>query len=251
MPITPIAGDYTVGTGLVFFKPKGQAHFEELGDVENFDLTVETEEVERRSNQYGVATLANVAVTSVEASVEMTLYQMTDRNRSLGVAGAKGTMAQTSQTGVTHSITGVTAGAIYDLPALNLSNVTVTDGETSPISYTLGTDYELDAEAGLLKVLQIPATAGADLEVTYDSAAISSGLVTGIGAAPSQRGHLRLRGVNDIGVKALVDLWDVQLRPSGGRSYIGTDYMQVALTGRAFVDASQPAAYRLGQERTL
>jgi hypothetical protein len=251
MTISPIGGDYTVGKGLVYFKPKGQSYFEELGDVENFDLTIEVEELERRSNQYGVATLANASVIEVGASVETTLYQMTDRNRALGVAGDKGTMAQTQASGETLTISGVEAGGIYEIPALSLSNVAVDDGESSPVAYTLGTDYELDLEAGLIKVLQIPATAGSDMVVTYDQGEVASGLQVGIGANPNIRGHLRLRGVNDVGVKVLVDLWDVQLRPSGSRSYIGNDYAQVPLTGRAFVDGTQPTAYRLGMERTL
>jgi hypothetical protein len=253
--ITPIAGDYTVGKGLVFFKPNGQEHFEELGDVENFDLTVEVEELERYSNQYGTATLANNAVTQVDASIETTLYQMTARNRALAAGGDRATMAQTSQSGQTLTIAAVQAGGIYEIPALSLSNVAVTDGEATPTAYTAGTDYELDAAAGLIKVLQIPAGAGTGLEVTYDQAEIASGLQVGIGGNPNIRGALRLRGVNDIGAKVLVDLWDVQLRPSGARSYISTEYAQLSLTGRCFVSAAKASehgtAYRLGMERTL
>ena len=251
MPISPISGDYTVGKGLVFFKPKGQSYFEELGDVDNFDLTIDVEEIERKSNQFGVATLANSSVIEVGATVETTLYQMTNRNRALAVASDKSTMAQTQASGETLTVTGVKAGGIYEIPALSLSNVTVDDGESSPVSYTEGTDYEIDLEAGLIKVMQIPATAGSDMVVTYDQGEISEGLKAGIGANPNIRGHLRLRGVNDIGVRVLVDIWDVQLRPSGARSYIGNDYTQVGLTGQAFADSSQPTDYRLGMERTL
>jgi hypothetical protein len=35
----------------------------------------------------------------------------------------------------------------------NLSSVVVTDSAGSPVTGTLGTDYELDADAGLIKVL--------------------------------------------------------------------------------------------------
>jgi hypothetical protein len=249
--ITPITGDYTVGKGLVFFQAQGSAVWEEIGDVDNLDVTVEVEELERRSNQYGVAMLAHSAVTQVGGTVEMTAMQMTDRNRALGMAGDRETMSQTAETAQTMTVTGVAAGGIYMLPALSVSNVSVDDGEATATSYTLGTHYELDAEAGMLKVLSLPEGSGADMVVTYDTAEISSGLQVGIGGNPNQRGALRFRGVNDIGVRVLVDLWDVQLRPSGARSYISSEYASVPLTGKIFAVPGKARGYAMGMERTL
>jgi len=252
MAISPITGNYTVGKGLIFFQPSGSSVWEELGDIDNFDLTVEVEEIERYSNQYGVAKLAHSAVIQTDVSIEMTLMQMTDRNRALSVGGDKAAMSQSALTSQSVDFTGVAAGDVFDIGALSLTNVSVEDDTTpTPVAWTLDTDYELDADAGMLKVLQIPGASSTNITVAYDTAAISSGLQVGIGGNANLRGALRLRGVNTIGVKSLIDLWDVQLRPSGSASFISSEYRQISLTGRAFAATGKASGYEYGQERTL
>ena len=195
------------------------------------------DEVERKSNQFGVARIVHSAVIGSDVTLDMTLMQATNRNMALGVAADL--TALTQATGAhTYTLPAVVAGGIYEVPVLGLSAVTVTDGTLdTPVSYLLGTHYEMDIEAGLFRVIAKPAGAGADMHIACTSAAIVAGdgrIANGIAANPNIHGHIKVRGVNDIGVRVLLDLWDVQLHPSGKRQYIGKDYIQLQLTGKVF-----------------
>ena len=64
MNINPIQGNYVIPKGFLFAKFKGADYFEELGDTDAFEISVEVERDERKDNRFGVARTACLLYTS-------------------------------------------------------------------------------------------------------------------------------------------------------------------------------------------
>ncbi len=252
--LTPISGNYVVGKGQVFFKESGSIKWEELGDIDGFSISPEIERLERFSNQYSARTLADSRIVQQSFTLTMELFQMTRRNRSMGLLSTITDQTQTGATEPTQEISGIVTGGIYELNGLNVTAITVTDTTGSPVAYTSGTHYQLDAEAGMIRIVSKPASANSHLKVFYSKASIVAGderLKAGIGSSPNLAGAIRFRGVNDVGRAVLVQLHSVRLSPSGERQYISDEYSSITIEGKIQIDSTQATAYQLGWEQDL
>lgn len=255
MNINPISGNYVIPKGFAFAKFTGNDYFEELGDLDSFELSVEVERDERDDMRFGVARTADSQVTSIGVTVSFTLMQHTNRNRALGVMGSVGTMTQTAATAIEAEILGAKANQIYPIGAFDISNVVVTSDDLGATTLVLGVDYTFDAKSGVIQPLK-----DTDLYITYDRAAIlpvSNRLKTGIGGNPDIEAELLLIGNNLKGSKVHVRLWKVRLTPSSGRGYISSERSGIEVEGEALADAIKALAegnaeeYAFGVEQTL
>lgn len=255
MNINPIAGNYVIPKGFVLAKFTGNDYFEELGDTDAFEITVEVERDERKDNRFGVARTSDSQVTDISVGVSMTLMQHTNRNRALGVMGSLGTMNQTAATGITKVIAAAKANQLYDLGAFDVTNVVVSSDEEGADVLTLGLDYTLDVKSGVIQP-----KADGPLYITLDRAAIlpaQNRLKTGIGGNPDLEAELLVVGNNLKGAKTHVRLWKVRLTPSSGRGYIGTERSGLEIEGEALADAVKALAegnseeFAFGVEQTL
>lgn len=254
--LSPLAasGLITMSMGMVFFKALGAAAYEELGIVEPAEIQCEFEDQSIYDPRTGVRVLAQQNTTKTTVTLNMTLKMFTNRARALAVAGALGFENQGTVTAGTFTVTDVEVGGIYHVGKLNISNTSANDGLTAPTSYTLGTHYQIDAEAGMVRIIAKPGGAGANFVLTYDAAQIQTSekrLRVGIGNAPDLRGALIFRGTNQIGVRSFIKLHDVQFRPSGGRSLVTEEYTQIEIQGLAFIDTTQASGEEIGYEQTL
>lgn len=257
MNIRGIQGDYTIPKAYVLAKFEGNDYFEELGDTDAVEITVEVERDERKDNRFGVARTADEQVTDITVSVSMTLMQQTARNRALGVMGSLGYMAQEAEVGVTKVIEDAVPLQAYDLGAFNITNVEVTDGEeVDTVTYVKGTDYELDEATGVFQPL-----IAADFHIEYDQPAIASAakrLKTGIGGNPDIQCELLIVGNANRGQKPHVRLWKVRLTPSGSRAYVSeSERGSIELEGTALADSTRALAegnveeFAFGVEQTI
>jgi hypothetical protein len=252
----PLSNDlYAIPKAQIMFQPAGTDRLELLGDTDEVTLETTVEETERYTNEAGVRILAKTIVTQVDALLNMTLVQLSDRNRALSLLGEPVNTTQAAAVATVKTFADVEhTDKIYALDALDVDNVVVTDGAGS-VTYTIEVDYKLDAKAGFVQLINKPVGADDDLEVTFDSAAIlaTDGLAKiGIANKTENRGKLIIRGTNEVGPKVMLVLHDVQLRPSGGRAYISeTDLDTVEVEGRVFRDENQPAGYELGYEQEI
>lgn len=131
----------------------------------------------------------------------------------------------------------------------------MTDGATTT-PYVLDVDYKVDLQGGYVQILAIPAGASDDdLDMTYDILAIVSSdekNKIGIGSKSDNRGTLIIRSCAAVGPNVRVTLHDVQLRPTGDRSYVSeTDFDTIEIAGSIFLDQAQPAGFELGEELLL
>lgn len=248
----PVNSDVVIRTCMAYFAENGSEKFSEFGIIDEFTLEWSVEEQEKKDSRTGVKMTADSRITEISGTVSLTLGMVTDLNRSLAAASNLDYVEQTSGS-QTATITGVEAGGVYRLPHVSISAVTVEDDAGTPVAYTLGTHYEIDAEAGLIRIIAIPATASENAVVDYTAAAIVEAdgkAMLGFASNVNRRGQLMLRGTND-GVKSYVLLHDVQLRPTGAASYQGDDYASIQLTGKIFADMSQAEGFEYGWEKTL
>jgi hypothetical protein len=250
--LSPISGNYVVGKGMVFFKVTGSNKWEELGDVDSFSLSQEVERLERFSNQYAVRTQTDARINQQKYTLAATLFQLNRRNRAMGLLADVTDLTQSGGTGPTQVISGIVTGGIYKLDYNNVTMVTLTDGAGQ--SYTVSTHYELDSEAGLVRIIGKPAAAGSNLAAFYSKAAIVAGderLNAGIGSSPNLEGSIMFRGVNTVGRAVEVMFWKVRIAPSGEREYISDEYSSIQIEGECLADSTQAANYTIGYERDL
>jgi len=253
----PLSSDlYAIPKAHVFAKPVGAPDdaYTLLGDTDEVSLDITVEETERYTNEAGIRILAKTIVTQVDAALNMTLVQLSDLNRALSLMGALEYYTQAADPGATLNIADVDHdGKIYPLGALNVTNVSILDGGAVP--YVLNTHYRLDAKGGFVQFIAMPGGADGDAVVTFDAPAIVEAdkiARIGIGNQTENRFTIQIRGTNEVGPKTLLQLHDVQVRPSGGRSYISeTDLDTIELTGRVFRDDNQPTGLELGFETTI
>lgn len=240
MNYSPIQDGYTFPKGLIFAN-YGDG-WEEHGNAENFELSVDVERDDLPDNRFGVSRTADSQVTAINVTLAMTLRQMTNRNRALAVGGSKLTMVQEASVANVKLIEDAVAMKPYFLGGFDLSNVSVTDGDDiDPVAKVAGTDYLIDLKTGLFQ----PLVAGT-YEVTYDKGAITEAngrLKTGIGGNPDQEAEVIFIGANRKGPKPFVHLWRVRMAPSGARGYISdSDRGTVEIEGTCLIDPAKAIA---------
>lgn len=232
---------YSMPTCQILYKMAGSNVYKVLGDAEDVNIEVNVETKDVYSNEYAVRTKIKTIVTQTGATINLTLKQLSGFVRACSLMASEDTMVQAAVIDASVSLSDVEAGGIYKLPHLNVSNVTIT-GKVE------GVDFKVDAEAGFIESI----TLTGDVTLTYDAAAITSGHQSGIANNPSIRCEIVLRGQNAEGPRSLVQLWDVELRPSSSRNLISSeDNVTVQLTGTCYPVNGKAEGYRIGQEQTL
>jgi len=252
----PLSNDlYSIPKAQILFRPEGAEAFELLGDADEVTIEPTVEETERFSNEGGVRLLAKTVVTQVDALLSMTLVQLSDRNRALSLLGLLEYHTQSSTTNHTIDLTAVDYdNKIYMLEHINITGLVVKDGAEA-VTLTLGTDYKADTKAGFIQLINKPGGSDADLHIEYDAPAIVTGdgiAKIGLASKTENRGTIIIRGTNEVGPQLMLQLHDVQIRPSAARNYISeTDFDTIEVEGRVFRDENQAAGYELGFERTI
>lgn len=155
-----------------------------------------------------------------------------------------GTPASFSQASATVTPTAYTAhkGQWVRLPHRGISAVTVTDN-AGTTTYVAGTDYLVDAAAGMIKVTEAGAIADASLpKINYTAAAL-----TGKKVSVGTRSSLQVCIEGDMrnlatGRMIHVVVPKAKLSPSGGLDLLGSDFLVAALKGTALSIAGGPVA---------
>lgn len=209
-----------------------------LGDMGSFSVSVSIEKSEIESNEYGVSTVvkSSVSKTAVEVSIEC--KQLSPLVQAASVQGRVEDFSQAEALGQSMDLTASEPG-VYFLGGYGVTLVSVVDGAGDAL--TEGTDYLFDASGGQIEIMT-------PCVVTYDIPEITSGFATGIASGKGIRGRIALVGVNDLGVKTLLVLNDVELTPSGAREFVtsGADPQTISLSGTAYPKADEKPGHEFG-----
>ena len=91
MPTSPNVQNYHIGKGIVSFKETGGTTYRDLGNAPSFKYTPTVQKLEHFSAREGVKLKDFTAVTSVSATIEFTLDEVTGENLAYFALGEVGT----------------------------------------------------------------------------------------------------------------------------------------------------------------
>lgn len=193
----------------------------DIAAIDSFEITMTPEYVEHMNKQSAVALKDIKAVSSMSASGKLSCAQRHLSMLTKWLYGSNTTIAGGSFTA--NAVLKATC-AVGDVTGptnlkTNLSSVVVTDSNGSPATLVLGTDYELDADAGLIKILSLGAY------TQPFKIAATEGASTGVNlfqSPPALQG-IRFMGINILNSNAK-EIWDIpkiQFSPAASLTLIG------------------------------
>jgi hypothetical protein len=91
MPASPSTENYFIGKGNVYFKKEGESEFRHVGNVPEFELSAEVEELEHFSSMAGTRTRDRTVVLEKSMTLRMVLEEWTIQNLEMGLLGAADT----------------------------------------------------------------------------------------------------------------------------------------------------------------
>lgn len=213
------------------------------GNVTNFDITPDAEELEVISTAnatYGQS--ADSMVDAKPTTFSFTVNRFDIDSWAMAFMGEIGARSAVSGNVVDEEHT-VSMGDLIKLAGLDVSAVVVKDS-TGSTTYDLTDDYLVtDAELGIIQVVDGGAITDASvLHVSYTTAAETGWLLSG-GTKSSKFIKLFGRGVNRFNNKrSIVTIPRGSIKPGGNFSLVGTDAASIQFDGTINVptDASAP-----------
>lgn len=216
---------YNSTTGLFepFKGPFEAAKFEIKPNVELKELS------SRGRSSYGQVIESVPLPQPADFTVELT--EVNRESLSLALLGADSAFTQGSGT-ITDEVIAAKKGAWVPLSKEKVSAVVVTNNAAS-VTYVAGTDYEVNARMGWIKILPGSVIAENDnLKVDFTYAAVDGTLIRG--AVNSQvRAKFRLDGVNFADqLPVIVDVFEAVIATDSAFDFLSSDFATVNLPGR-------------------
>lgn len=263
--------NYTLGRGKIYFARKDSngdlGGFRYLGNTPEFNLNFESEKLEHYSSDKGIRELDKSVVLQITRGGSLTTDNINPQNVALFFFGSTEalTVAQATVTDeVIQAGIGVEQGMFYQLgvttnnpsgarnvifpgDAGTLFEVKSDDGLTTFVS---GTDYVLNAELGILEIVEGGAiTDGSELKVTYTvSASTRTRIISG--SSPVE-GALRFVADNPTGDNIDYYLPSVTLSPNGDYALKGDEWQQIPFTVEVLKPDDSEALYADGRAETV
>lgn len=250
MPIDPITGDYQAGKGRAYFTKSGETRMEEIGDVDDFIVSLEVERLERLSNQYGTRKKTDSRVIQTTATLSFTAMQMTARNTAIVFGSEKTFLSQPSASSQSYVHNGVKAGDMFNLGYRDVTVVSVQGDGTPTGAYSTG-NYDYDSAVGALQINSIPTAAAAMTGVTivFDVAQVTGSvgrLHIGGGSSPDLEGKITFitYDANNNPIE-MVEVHRVKLAPNGDINFISDEYRSLPIQGEIISDTTQADGFEL------
>lgn len=247
-------GNQTLGRGKVYVSefyngthtPSGWRY---IGNTPSFGINMNQSKLDHFSSDAGVRVKDKSVVIQVDITGNLVLDDINFQNLELFFFGSSATLAQTSATSQTESFTNVVQGYGYQLGVTSnnptgvrsISNVVIT-------GKTLGTDYTVDADRGMIFVVEGGSIAdNATMSVTYNRAAKSRKQF--ISGTTQIEGALRFVSDNPQGEKNDFYMPYVRLGPNGDFNLKTEEWQQLPLTAEILADTAynKQAIYCDGQ----
>jgi len=224
---------YTLGRGMLLFKPVGEAGFEDFGNVKDFSLEVRTEKLEHYSTASGIKVKDAEIVKSQEFNVSFEIDELRIETLEKFALASRTDTNITAGTVANEPINNVRQGLWYKLAHEKIRRTpapVITNDATPPTVYTEGTDYEIDYEAGAIYIIPGGNIAnGTNLRIDYSYDALTKTTLQS-GQRYQITGTLWFKGDPPKG-QVLDVIGDVSLTPSGELKLIGDDWLSVKFEG--------------------
>jgi hypothetical protein len=236
--------NYLSGQGVLLLATKDgttgepNSGFRAVGNVSALTIGNEVTEFEHKESQSGQRAVDLTLITEISVAVNMTMESIESENLAIAL---KGTGADV----VGATVTAEVAIGYFDLwTPLDRINITlfVLTNTGGIVTYTLDTDYELDAAAGAFRTLSsgtITDTQSLEADYTFPNQETVDALT--VGANPVR--WARFHGLNtaDQDNPVTVDIFKMEITPLAELALINDEIAQMAIEGNALSDATRAA----------
>lgn len=233
--------NYTLGRGKLYFsrfltgtnQPSGFFYF---GNTPEFNLTIEQETLDHYSSDEGIREKDDSIPLQVNRTGSFTTDNIQPENVALFFFGVASTVTTASATAIDETLSAVKLDHYYRFGSttanpvgyMGVENVVVMD-DTDTTTYVLGTDYELDATFGTIKILGSGTiAAGDDLHLTYDVKASTRDRVIS-GSSPVE-GALMYKANNPKGKQFNYYMPYIKVSPNGDYALKSDEWQTIPFT---------------------
>lgn len=187
----------------------------ELAEIDEISLSLSTEKVEHMSKRLSIASKDLSIVKSMAMVGKIVTSISTTALLKLGLYGSTATVAGGSFAATAYA-SGLAVGDIVAHPTgkTRLTSIVITDSTGSPVTLTLGVNYEIyDAAAGLIKILDI--TTGSPVQPLKIAGTEAAGTSVGFMTQRIYERCLWFSGINiaDNDKPCIVKLHKMQISP--------------------------------------
>jgi len=210
--------------------------FTPVGNVSALTLGVETTTYQHKESCSGARGVDLEIVQEISVSMSMTMESLSKENLALALYGTEslvsaGTVTDEAITAVVDKWVG--------LNYINISSVVVTDS-TGTTTYTEGTDYEVNAAAGSIKVLSAGSIADGD-SLLVDYSYTDQDAIEAVTSGTPPIKWVRFEGLNtaDTDKPVVIDLYKVSVQPLAELALIGDEITQMAVEAKVLSDSTK------------
>lgn len=251
MAISPIIRGFK-GAGQVFvdvfgddLQPTGV--YRQFGNTTQLDLKPNSES-ESRESMYAETYGNELESLTLQKAMEVkfTVNDVPRHVLKLALFGADADLTQAAAAVDQTFDTTIVAGGIVALPHVNILEANFAISADVGGALALGTDFEVDYAAGLVKFLEGTEKTG-DAVVTYRHGAITDGFKIQAGVKAQIKCALRLSGKNmATGEKCILDIWAMTMAPDSEIKFMDKAYQSVAFSGKVNIlpGKSEPVLLR-------
>lgn len=212
--------------------------FDFAGNVSALTLTADVQTVQKFSSTQQAAPLIGRAVTQIAYTLAATLDEFGLQMLKKFLLAEENDKVQNVNASVLINIGPIVAGRYYQVGDRQITSVVVSEASTPLV---LGTDYELNAEFGLVRPLVGGALADGDtMEVVYSRPQLTIAQLR-IAQIASPTVHVLYvaddANADAAGAKDRLEVWKANLAPDGELNLIGDDYGSYQLS-MAVIDDS-------------
>ena len=249
--------NYTLGRGEIYFARFGDDGLEVpgprvyIGNSTAFGFTISNETLDHYSSDRGVRQKDASVPLQVNRSGTLTTDNISNHNLALFFFGSASVQAVASAASVIETITTPVLGAFYqlgksDVLPMGHRNITITSvtGPSSTPVYTLGDDYEVDLELGMISPL-VDGDVATSMVVTYAVAASEMDLV--ISGSTPVSGELVYIAYNPEGKQIDYLFPKVTITPNGEFALKGDDWQALPFTVEILKKGDLEAIYSMGR----
>lgn len=221
--------------------------YEWIGDVSALTLKYTSDKVEHKESYSGQRGLVRSFPVGAALEIDMTLHQFDATNLARVL---RSTVVNTTAGSATAEALGDASTAVGDVLRLanpGVSDVVITDSTGTPMTLTAGTDYDLDANFGIVTIKNVTGFT-LPLKAAYSyKARTAAGMLT-----QGQSNYaLKYEGFNlaEGNLPVITDIY--KLAPDIVQQLdlitSGNDVAPLSVTGAGLLDSSKPASGDLGQ----
>lgn len=257
-PLTLEEAPHSIPSGSFLVRAIGQEHFFRQGNLRSAELELTSEELEERDRQSGIRGIQKKYQIDRGGTLNATLLQDTafSRRTSLMAPDGETLPDQAAEVGVTIAYATAIKGGTYPLGEKVLgklirkrvvTNVVVTNA-AGTTTYDAGTDYTVNADIGVVTLLNVPVGAGLGLVITFDCAAVTDRPLYRVWGASEVEVDVLIVQDMFVGIPYEYRLPRIEFKKSGAFPLIveNTELMANELEGTLYVDNTQEPGFELG-----